>query len=223
MFEFTVENISNWDGPEYQDTVDSEKIKEVKAFTFHRMETEEEEYDIEPSVIFGHSFLRLTKAIVDFGSGTLTIYPDLITFNSYSNDELYELLASINIEDLPPLDIADIPPFVCNIGKNLRNKKKPSKIYKMSYDGEGPSLTINHQRTQEELSRKEIEEDLYERIMLLYEKRPIIETLKYSDKHKKILDSVLLDKLKLDGEFETEEEMVGEELIRGYRAIREKK
>ncbi|GJU02893.1 hypothetical protein Tco_1113231 [Tanacetum coccineum] len=123
----------------------------------------------------------------------LTIYPDLITFNSDSDDELYALLASINIEDLPTLDIADIPPLVCNMGKNLRNKKKPSKIYKMSYDSEGPSLTINRPRTQEELSQEEIEEDLYERIMLLYEKRPIIKTLKYSDKHKKILDSVLLD------------------------------
>ncbi|GJU22738.1 hypothetical protein Tco_1156080 [Tanacetum coccineum] len=91
----------------------------------------------------------------------------------------------------------------------------------MSYDGEGPSLTVNRPRTQEELSREEMEEDL-ERIMLLNERRPIIETLKYSDKHKKILDIIILDKLKLDREFKLGEEMVGEELIKGYRAIREK-
>ncbi|GJV90804.1 hypothetical protein Tco_1538617 [Tanacetum coccineum] len=42
------------------------------------------------------------------------------------------------------------------------------------------------------------------------------------DKHKKLLDSVLLDKLKLDGEFELEEEIIGEELIKRYKAIKEK-
>ncbi|GJZ30582.1 reverse transcriptase domain-containing protein [Tanacetum coccineum] len=178
--------------------------------------------DVEPGVIFGRSFLRLTKAIVDFGNDILTIYPDLITFNFDSDDELDALLASINVYELPPLDISDFPPFVCNMGKNLRNKKKPSKTYKMSYDGEGPSLTINRLRTQKELTREEIEEDLYERIMILNERRPIIETLKYSDKHRTLLNGVLLDKLKLDGEFELEDEMVDADLIKGYKAIKEK-
>ncbi|GKA62104.1 hypothetical protein Tco_0761623 [Tanacetum coccineum] len=59
-----------------------------------------------------------------------------------------------------------------------------------------------------------MEEDLYERIMILNEKRPIIKTLKYSDKHKKVLYSVQLNKLKIDREFKLEEEMVGEELIK---------
>ncbi|GKE43521.1 hypothetical protein Tco_1470805 [Tanacetum coccineum] len=164
-----------------------------------------DEDDVEPGVIFGHSFLKLTKAVIDFGNNILTIWPDLITFNSDSDDDLDTILASITVEELPPLDISDFPPFVYNMGKNLRNKKKPSKTYKMSYDGEGPSLTINHPRTQEELTKEEIEEDLYERIMILNERRPIIETLKYSDKHKKVLDSFLLDKLRLDGKFKLEE------------------
>nr|GEV60985.1 hypothetical protein [Tanacetum cinerariifolium] len=156
------------------------------------------EDDVELGVIFGHSFCegsrftisgglgssKLTKAIVEFGNGILTIWPDLITFNSDSDDELDALIASINVEDLPPLDISDFPSFVCNIGKNLRNKKKPFETYKMSYDGEGPSLTINQPRTQKEVTREEIKEDLYERIMILNARRPIIETLKYSDKTK---------------------------------------
>ncbi|GKB05602.1 retrotransposon ORF1 [Tanacetum coccineum] len=265
-----IESEGNWDGPEYQDTADNGKKKEVKAFTFHRMDMDEvcecyitpcfvegldaydgitdleyrknlisnefavklglqyefknngekgvnrkvlialkgklyfvsfvinpKEDDVELGVIIGRSFLRLTKAIVDFGSGNLTIYPNFINFNFDLDDELDALLASINVEYLPPLDITDIPPF-------------------------GPSLTINHLRTQEELTREGMEEELYERIMILNERRPIIETLKYIDKHKKVPDSVLLDKHKLDREFELEEEMVGEELIRGYKAIREK-
>ncbi|GKD90848.1 hypothetical protein Tco_1366355, partial [Tanacetum coccineum] len=53
------------------------------------------------------------------------------------------------------------------------------------------------------------------------EPRPIIETLKYTNQHKKLLESVLLDKLKLDGEVELEEEAATEEIIRGYKALRE--
>ncbi|GKD62999.1 hypothetical protein Tco_1305107, partial [Tanacetum coccineum] len=111
---------------------------------------------------------------------------------------------------------------MCDMGKCLRNKKKPTKTYEMTYDGEGPPLTINHPKTQEELTRYELEEDLYERIMLLNEKRPIIETLKYGDKHKMLVDSVLLENLKLDGESTIEEEIVGEQVIKEYRAIKEK-
>ncbi|GJU89397.1 hypothetical protein Tco_1301820 [Tanacetum coccineum] len=157
-----------------------------------------EEDDVETCVIFSRSFLKLAKAIINFGCGILTIWPETITINS-DDDELDALLASINIDELLPINITDFPTFVCDMGKCLRNiKKKPAKTYKMRYDGEGPSLTVNCLKTQEELTREELEEDLYERIMLLNEKRPIIETLKYGDKHKMLLDSVLLDKLKLD-------------------------
>ncbi|GJY60118.1 hypothetical protein Tco_0460010 [Tanacetum coccineum] len=181
-----------------------------------------EEDDVEPWVIFGCPFLRPTKGIINFENGILTIYPDLITFNDDSNDELDALLASIDVSDTPPLDITDIPPFVCNTEKSSRNKKQPLKNYKMSYNGEGPSLTINRPLTREELSKEELEKDLYERILIISEKRPIIETLKYSDQHKKRLDSVLLDKLKLDGELEVEEEIVGEEFIKSYTIVKEK-
>ncbi|GKE17063.1 DNA-directed DNA polymerase, partial [Tanacetum coccineum] len=143
-------------------------------------------------VIFGRSFLKLTKAIIDFGNAILTIWLEIITSDSDDN-ELDALVASINVDELPPIHISDFSPFVCNMGKNLRNKKKPSKTYKMSYDGEGPSITINRPKTQEELTREEMEEEF-----------------------------ILLDKFKLDGEFELEEEIVGEELIKGYKAIKEK-
>ncbi|GJW91201.1 retrotransposon ORF1 [Tanacetum coccineum] len=84
----------------------------------------------------------------------------------------------------------------------------------MKYDGKGPSLTINHALTREELSREELEKDLWERIVILNEPRPIIETLKYGDTYKKILDTVLLDKLKLDGELELDEVEANEEMGR---------
>ncbi|GJU22597.1 hypothetical protein Tco_1155939 [Tanacetum coccineum] len=123
-----IESEGNWDGPEYLNTVDSGKKKEVKAFTFHRMETEEvcernitpcfmeglDAYDgvtdleYEKNLILNEFAVQLGlkyEAIVDFRNEILTIYPDIITFNSDSDDELDALLASVNFEDLPPLDI----------------------------------------------------------------------------------------------------------------------
>ncbi|GJY40049.1 hypothetical protein Tco_0427319 [Tanacetum coccineum] len=100
------------------------------------------------------------------------------------------------------LDGIDVPPYVCNMGKSSRNKKKPCGNYKMTYSDEGPSLTVKKPLTQEEITRKALEKDMYERILILQEPRPIIEPLKFSDQHKKLLDSVMLDKLKLDGEVE---------------------
>ncbi|GJV94064.1 hypothetical protein Tco_1541877 [Tanacetum coccineum] len=123
---------------EYEKILISNEFVVKVGLTFEVMKNEED--DMEPCVIFGRSFLKLTKAIADFGNGILTIWPETITFNS-DDEELDALLASIN----------------------------------------GPSLTINRLRTQDELTREEIGEDLYERIMLLNERRPVFKTLKYSD------------------------------------------
>nr|GEX45662.1 hypothetical protein [Tanacetum cinerariifolium] len=85
------------------------------------------EDDMKPGVVFGRSFLRLTKRIFDFRNIILTIYPDLITFNDDSDDDLDALLASIDVSDLPLLDITNIPPFMCSMGKSIGNKKQPSR------------------------------------------------------------------------------------------------
>ncbi|GJR06958.1 hypothetical protein Tco_0529942 [Tanacetum coccineum] len=145
-----MEGLDAYDGVtdfEYEKILISNEFVVKVRLTFEVMKNEED--DVEPCVIFGRSFLKLSKAIVDFGNGILTIWLKTITFNS-DDEELDALLASIN-------------------------------TYKMSYDGEGPSLTINRLRTQDELTREEIGEDLYERIMLLNERRPVFKTLKYSD------------------------------------------
>ncbi|GKE59924.1 DNA-directed DNA polymerase [Tanacetum coccineum] len=44
----------------------------------------------------------------------------------------------------------------------------------------------------------------------------------FSDQHKKLLDSVMLDKLKLDGEVEIDKEEATKEVIRCYKTLREK-
>ena len=58
--------------------------------------------------------------------------------------------------------------------------------------------------------------------MLLNEKRPIIKTLKCFDKHKMLLDSVLIDRLKRDGEITNEEEHeLGKEVVKDHKVLKE--
>nr|GFB72206.1 hypothetical protein [Tanacetum cinerariifolium] len=87
------------------------------------------EDDVKPGVFFGRSFLRMTKAITNFGVGTITIYPDIDPFleetkkeEEKSNDD-WDHLLDFNIDDTPLLGEERLPPFVCKIGKSSRNKK----------------------------------------------------------------------------------------------------
>ncbi|GKE06034.1 DNA-directed DNA polymerase [Tanacetum coccineum] len=204
-----IESEGNWEGPEYQDIADSGRKKEVKAFTFPRMETEEvSERYITPCFVEG---LDAYDGITDLEYEKKMISNELavklrlpyelkkneervvnhevliilkgelyfVIVNDDSDDEIDALLANINVYDLPPLETT------CHLLEELEN-------------------------------------DLYERILILNEPSPVIETLKYSDQHKKMLDSVLLYKLKLDGELKVKEEAVGEEFIKSYKAIKEK-
>ncbi|GJW38993.1 hypothetical protein Tco_0064838 [Tanacetum coccineum] len=46
-----------------------------------------EEDDVEPGVIFGRSFLRMTKVITNFGARTIIIYPDIDQFLEETEEE----------------------------------------------------------------------------------------------------------------------------------------
>ncbi|GJW21848.1 hypothetical protein Tco_0032470 [Tanacetum coccineum] len=58
----------------------------------------------------------------------------------------------------------------------------------------------------EEAEREALAIDICRRYSILEEERPVIETMAYSDKYKKILDGICLDKMTLDGEIKKEEE-----------------
>ncbi|GJR37475.1 hypothetical protein Tco_1213159 [Tanacetum coccineum] len=94
------------------------------------------------------------------------------------SDDWDAILEGVDFGDIPQLDGINVPPYICNMGKSSRNKKKPCGNYKMTYSDEGPSLTyektINSRRN----------------------------------------DSVMMDKLKLDGEVEIDEGKATEEVIR---------
>nr|GEV67985.1 hypothetical protein [Tanacetum cinerariifolium] len=143
-----------------------------------------EEDDFEPGVIFGRSFLRLTKAITDFGNETITVYLELDPFLVSSEEEAKIdadwdlLLDDLDFGDISDIEGVNVLQFVCKMGKSNRNKRKYS---------------------------------------LLEEERPVVETMAYSDKYKKILDGICLDKMKLDEINKEEEEAIikikGEALI----------
>nr|GEX60065.1 hypothetical protein [Tanacetum cinerariifolium] len=116
----------------------------------------------------------LTKGIVDFRNGVTTIYHDLDHFgDDYDNsnnlgDDWEAILEGVDFGDITQLDGIDVPPL----------------------------FSIWGRLTQEEMTRKALEKDMYERILILQEPRPIIETLKFKE--------------------------ATEEVIRSYKTIREK-
>ncbi|GKA43701.1 retrotransposon ORF1 [Tanacetum coccineum] len=146
-----------------------------------------EEDDVEPGVVFGRSFLRLTKAIANFETRTITIYPELDLFLVSSkkegkiSDDWDLLLDHLDFGDIPDIEGVDVPQFV------------------------------------QEVEREALAISICEIYSLIEEDRPVIETMAYSDKYKKILDGICLDKIKLDGMNKEEEEAIikikGEALI----------
>ncbi|GJY26473.1 hypothetical protein Tco_0401199 [Tanacetum coccineum] len=97
-----------------------------------------DEDDVEPGVIFGRSFLRMTKEITDFGTGTITIYPDFDPFLEETEDEgkdMYDWdqLLDFNLDDIELLGEEELPPFVCKMGKSSRNKKKSMENLSLFY------------------------------------------------------------------------------------------
>ncbi|GKC59626.1 hypothetical protein Tco_1087224 [Tanacetum coccineum] len=176
-------------------------------------------------VIFGRSFLRLTKAITDFRAGTVTIYPNIDPLLEETEEEEkskddWDHLLDFNIDDVPLLGEEGLPPFICKMGKSSRNKKRATENLNFFYQDVGTSSSAGGHLTQEEATKKAIEIRMSRKFALLEEERPIIETMAYNDKYKKILDEVWKDKVELDGKIVKEEEEA-EKRIKGV-ALKEK-
>ncbi|GKD39391.1 hypothetical protein Tco_1259598, partial [Tanacetum coccineum] len=149
-----VKSHGEWDTTECYDTADSGQKKEVvkKEFIvalkgeiyFVKFIINPEEYDIEPAVVFGRSFTRLTKGIADFENEIITIYPDLDPFlddsdkSDDSADDWVDILEVIDFRDIPKIKGIDVPPYVCKMGKSSGNKKKSYSVMfdKHKLDGE---------------------------------------------------------------------------------------
>ncbi|GJR14542.1 hypothetical protein Tco_0797194 [Tanacetum coccineum] len=164
-----------------------------------------EEDDVKPGVIFERSFLRMTKAITDFLVGTITIYPDIDPFleeteeEEKSNDD-WDHLLDFNIDDVPMLGEEGLPPFVCKMRKSSRNKKRAMEKLNFFYQDIGTSSSTGGHLTQEEAAKEALTIRMSRNFALLEDERPIIETMAYHNKYKKILDEVWKEKVELEGQ-----------------------
>nr|GFB09715.1 hypothetical protein [Tanacetum cinerariifolium] len=133
--------------------------------------------------------------ITDFRVGTITIYPDIDPFleeteeEEKSNDDWHHLL-DFNIDDLALLDKEGLSPFVCNMGKSSPNKKWAMENLNFFYQDIGTSSSVGGHLTQEEAAKEALAIRMSRKFALLEDERPIIETMAYHDKYKKILNEV---------------------------------
>ncbi|GJW50433.1 hypothetical protein Tco_0091784 [Tanacetum coccineum] len=105
------------------------------------------------------------------------------------------------------------------MGKSSRNKKRAMENLNFFYQDIVTSSSTGGHLTQEEAAKEAIAIMMRRKFALLEEERPIIETMAYHDKYKKILNEVWKDKVKLDRKIVKEEEEV--KWIKG-EALKEK-
>ncbi|GJW58105.1 hypothetical protein Tco_0104836 [Tanacetum coccineum] len=102
--------------------------------------------------------------------------------------------------------------LVCRMGKSSKIKGKATgKTYMLEnfYSDMDPRWSTGTSLTQKKPKRGSVGYQYFtENTSLLEEERPVIETMAYSDKYKKILDGICLDKMKLDGMNKEEEEAI---------------
>ncbi|GJU97269.1 hypothetical protein Tco_1326540, partial [Tanacetum coccineum] len=200
------EGSGDWNSLEYQDTTVSKGKKVMKALCFYRMETDEIiklclDYEIIPD---------LSRGIIDFSNGVITIYPELDPFEDDSektgkSSDNWDQLLYFNFDDVPK-SREELPPFICKMGKINRNKKRAMENFNLFYQDIGPSASVRRHLTQEEAAKEELAIMISQRYALLEEERPVIETMAYNDKYKKILNEIWKDKVELDGKTVKENE-----------------
>ncbi|GKD04226.1 hypothetical protein Tco_1179200 [Tanacetum coccineum] len=110
-----------------------------------------EEDDFVPRVILGRSFLRLSRGIVDFSNGVITIYPEPDPFKDDSEktekcSDDWDQLLNFNFDDVPK-SREELPPFVCKMGKSNSNKKRAMKKFNLFYQDIGPSASAGRHLT----------------------------------------------------------------------------
>ncbi|GJS42336.1 hypothetical protein Tco_0567379 [Tanacetum coccineum] len=209
--EFTVKLCLVYEVKKGKNLVKKELIVALKGeLYFVKFIINPEKDDFEPGVILGRSFLRLAQGVVDFGNGVITIYPEPDPFEEESektgkssND--WDQLLDFNFDDVPKSG-EELPPFVCKMGKSNRNKKRAMENLNLFYQDIGPSSSAGRHLTQEEAAKEELAIRISQRYALLEEERPVIETMAYNDKYKKILDEIWKDKVELDGKTVKEDE-----------------
>nr|GEY82544.1 hypothetical protein [Tanacetum cinerariifolium] len=92
------------------------------------------------------------------------------------------------------------------MGKSSSNKKRAMENLNLFYQDRGTSSSAGGPLTQEEAEKEALTIRISQKFALLKEERPVIETMAYHEKYKKILDEIWKDKVDLDGKIVKEEE-----------------
>ncbi|GJS21879.1 putative reverse transcriptase domain-containing protein [Tanacetum coccineum] len=199
---------------EFQDTTNSGQKKETKAMVFYQMDTKEvndrfvapcfvnglEAYDGEINLVVEENMISNEYVVKlclehEVRRGNKVVKKELIVAlretkeEEKSNDD-WDHLLDFNIDDIPLLGEEGLPPFVCKMGKSSRNKKRAMENLNFFYQDIRTSSSVGGHLTQEEATKEALAIRMSRKFALLEEERPIIETMAYHDKYKKILDEV---------------------------------
>ncbi|GKE87061.1 hypothetical protein Tco_1564536 [Tanacetum coccineum] len=218
-----VEGSRDWNSPEYQDTANSGGKKETKAMVFHKMDTEEvnDRFVAPLKLCLEHEVKRGNKVVkkelivalrgeiyfVKFINNPEEddVEPGILKKKKKSIDDWDQLL-DFTLDDIPLLGGEELPPFVCKMGKSNRNKKRAMENLNLFYQDIGTSSSTGRHLTQEEAAKEELAIRISQKFALLEEVRPVLETMAYRDKYKKVLDEIWKDKVELDEMIVKEEE-----------------
>ncbi|GJY15083.1 hypothetical protein Tco_0385505 [Tanacetum coccineum] len=177
--EFAVKMCLEFKEKDGEKVVKRELLVSLKGeFYFVKFIINPEEDDTEPCVILGRSFIRLAKGVVDFVNGIITVYPDFDIFCDGSekaeedNDDS-ELM--FDLEGTPEPKSTELRPYVCNMGKSARNKKRALESFQIYYPDEGPSRSSGKSMTQEEVARQELAFSIYQKYELLEEYKLVLD------------------------------------------------
>ncbi|GKA86561.1 retrovirus-related pol polyprotein from transposon TNT 1-94 [Tanacetum coccineum] len=198
----------DWNSSKYEDTTNSGGKKEMKALIFHKMDTEEiSDIYVAPCFVNG---LEAYDGEINLGTEENMISNELAMKLCLEHEvkcrhkvvkkeliialrgEIYFVKFTINPEE-DDVEQGELDPFLDSSGEE-------EKI------GDDWDLLLD------DLNFRDIPN-------IEGEERPVIETMTYTDKYKKILDGIYIDKMKLDGEMNKEEEeaitrIKGEALIK---------
>nr|GEZ30692.1 hypothetical protein [Tanacetum cinerariifolium] len=203
-----IENKEQWDGIEFQDIASSGQKREAKVFTFYRIEEENE-----------HEFaVKLCLEYEKKNQENLVKRELLVS----QKGEFYFVKFIVNPEE------DDVEPnVILDNSKETKNFKDDwDHLLEIDFrdipeiDEAGPSLSNGKPLTREEAAREALTIDICKRFPILEEKRHVIETMAYNYKYKKILDGIVMGKIKLDGEIKKEEEEAIKKVKR--KALKEK-
>nr|GEV47043.1 hypothetical protein [Tanacetum cinerariifolium] len=111
----------------------------------------------------------------------------------------WDQLLDFNFDDIPQLDGEELSSFVCKMGKSSRNKKRSMENLNLFYQDIGTSSSTGRNLTQEKAAKEALALRISKKFALLEEVRPVLETMTYHNKYKKVLDEIWKNKVELDG------------------------